>query len=105
MSRDAGDQLDLLTRQYYDQVDEYHPPPNPAKLTDSRSPTYVAMYGLESWELDALDLAALDGMVSGAIEGFLDQDIYDEMLEREESDKAAVLAAARSLRSEDGLER
>ena len=63
------------------------------------------MYGLESWELDALDLAALDGMVSGAIEGFLDQDIYDEMLEREESDKAAVLAAARSLRSEDGLER
>ena len=96
--------LELLTRQHgvevvrlalnHDQVAEYQPPPNSAKLTDSRSPPYVAMYGLESWELDAL--------VSAAIEQFLDQDLYDEMLEREEPDQAAIRAAAKSLSSGDG---
>ena len=104
MSRDVEDRLDLLTRRYgvqvvrlalnYEQVDEYHPPPNSAKLTDSRSPGYVDMYGLESWELDAL--------VSAVIEQFLDQDLYDEMLDREEADKAAIRAAAKSLSSGDG---
>ena len=74
-----------------DQVDEYQPPPNPAKLTDSRAPGYVAMYGLDIWELD--------GLVSDAIEQFLDQDVYDAMLEREEADKAAIRAAAAALGS------
>ena len=111
MSRDVDDRLELLTRQYgvqvvrlalnYDQVEEYQPPPNPTKLTDSRSPTYVAQYGLESWELDALDPAVLDGLVSGAIEQFLDQELYGEMLEREETDKATIRALARSFPSGD----
>ena len=110
MSRDIDDRLELLTRQYgvevvrlalnHDQVDEYKPPPNPAKLTDSRSPGYVAMYGLESWELDALE--PQDGMVSAAIEGFRDQDRYEEMLEREAADKAAIRAAASTLGSGGG---
>ena len=38
-----------------DQVTEYSPPPNPAKITDSRYDAYVEEYGEESWELDALD--------------------------------------------------
>jgi hypothetical protein len=38
---------------------QYNPPPNPAKLTDSRSEGYIQEYGHESWELDALDPATL----------------------------------------------
>ena len=38
-----------------DQIEEYSPPPNPAKVTDSRYKVYVKNYGDESWELDALD--------------------------------------------------
>lgn len=39
----------------YDQVQAYNPPPNPAKLTDSRYKAYIERYGDESWELDALN--------------------------------------------------
>ena len=59
----------------------------------------VVSNGLDSWELDALDPAVLDGLVSDAIEQFLDQDLYDAMLEREEADKAAIRAAAAALGS------
>jgi hypothetical protein len=38
-----------------DQVEEHNPPLNPAKVTDTRAQAYIATYGTESWELDALD--------------------------------------------------
>lgn len=37
-----------------DQISEYDPPPNPAKITDSRSSSYIEHHGDSSWELDAL---------------------------------------------------
>lgn len=41
-----------LTRQ---QIDQHSPPPNPAKITDSRAEGYIAQHGHDSWELDALE--------------------------------------------------
>lgn len=38
-----------------DQVRTYNPPPNPAKMTDPRAADYIAEYGNDSWELDALE--------------------------------------------------
>lgn len=38
-----------------DQIDQYNPPPNPAKSTDSRFQGYMDEHGDESWELDALE--------------------------------------------------
>lgn len=38
-----------------DQIRHHKPPPNPAKMTDSRSGDYVSRFGTQSWELDALD--------------------------------------------------
>ena len=52
-----------------DQIDQYQPPPNPAKVTDSRAEGYIAEFGTESWELDALEptvLAALIQTPSGS---------------------------------------
>lgn len=49
------------------QVEEQQPPPNPAKVTDSRFESYEAKYGDESWELDALQPAYLTQLVRDAV--------------------------------------
>ena len=107
MSRDIADRLRLMTYDSgievvrlalnMDQVDEYQPPPNPAKLTDSRSDGYVQLYGLESWELDALEPQVLDALISGAIDRFLDMAMYEEVVRREDADREAIRAVARSM--------
>jgi len=50
-----------------DQVTEYSPPPNPAKITDSRYDAYVEEYGEESWELDALDPRSITELIHQTI--------------------------------------
>jgi len=66
------------------QVQQYSPPPNPAKLTDSRADDYVAKYGRQSWELDALDPATLSALVQAEVDSVRDQDLWDESVEEEE---------------------
>lgn len=61
-----------------DQVRSYRPPPNPAKITDTRARGYIAEFGRQSWELDALEPAVLEGLVRNAIEGIVDRDAMDE---------------------------
>ena len=51
-----------------DQIEEYNPPPNPAKITDSRFKEYQSEYGDESWELDALSPEVLDSLIDEAIQ-------------------------------------
>lgn len=60
-----------------DQVEEYNPPPNPTKLTDSRANGYIDRFGHESWELDALDPATLVALIDSHIEPVVDQDLWD----------------------------
>jgi len=78
----------------WDQVEEYSPPPNPAKITDSRAAGYIADYGTESWELDALDPATLDALIEGAILDILDRDRFDARSDTEESHRTVLTAAA-----------
>lgn len=56
-----------------EQVDTYNPPPNPAKITDSRCAEYIKRYGYESWELDALEPKMLDTLIKEEITKYLDQ--------------------------------
>ena len=49
-------------------VTQTEPPPNPAKLSDSRSASYVETYGYESWELDALEPTVLGQLIQDAID-------------------------------------
>ncbi len=79
----------------YDQVERYNPPPNPAKLTDSRANGYVARHGFESWELDALDPATLDELIAGHIEGIRDEAAWQEIADREHHHRALLSEAAR----------
>lgn len=73
-----------------DQVEEYNPPPNPAKMTDSRAGGYVAKHGDESWEVDALDPDTLVRLITGHVEELVDQDRMDAVKERERTEVARM---------------
>jgi hypothetical protein len=66
------------------QVEEYNPPPNPAKLTDSRSGSYVALHGDESWELDALPPDALADLIRQGVEQYREEDAWWAAVEQED---------------------
>jgi hypothetical protein len=67
------------------QVEQYNPPPNPAKITDSRAEGYIAEFGDESWELDALEPAVIAALIRDAVAS-----LRDEALWKTASDKEAV---------------
>lgn len=64
-----------LTRK---QVDEKNPPPNPAKVTDSRFEGYKREHGDESWELDALEPSYLVALVTKHITEHIDDEKWEE---------------------------
>lgn len=66
------------------QVNIYNPPPNPAKTTDSRYNDYQKKYGVESWELDALDPIIISDLIEEEIKKYRDDDILEEILSEEE---------------------
>lgn len=69
----------------YEQVEELKPPPNPAKVGDSRYSDYVNYFGTKScWELDAIDANELVTMLTTSVEKFLDMDLLNEVKEREQ---------------------
>jgi hypothetical protein len=67
-----------------DQVEQYDPPPNPAKLTDSRAQKYIDEYGHESWELDALEPTVLIELIRDEIKQVRDIDAWDEAIRMQE---------------------
>jgi len=87
MTRDLEDRLRLFGSRVdvrrialnMDQVEQYAPPPNPAKLTDSRATGYIAEYGRESWELDALDPTVIQDLVEREILARLDMDEWNRV--------------------------
>lgn len=87
------------------QIRDLNPPPNPAKLSDSRASEYVAKYGRDSWELDALDPSYLIEIVEEAILRLRDEDLYQERLEDLRRDRGilsrAIDAALKAKREEE----
>lgn len=61
-----------------DQVEEYGPPPNPAKVTDSRFEGYLRDYGTECWELDALEPQVIDQLIRDNVALYRDEDLWVE---------------------------
>jgi len=100
MTRDIRDRLQLFMGGLelrrlalnFDQVEQYDPPPNPAKLTDSRIGAYLRDHGNESWELDALEPAVLVELIRNEVTGLIDQDAWDDAV-AEETEARGHLAA------------
>jgi hypothetical protein len=93
MTRDIQDRLNLFMGAgtieihrlalNWDQIERYHPPPNPAKVTDSRAAAYIEEFGDESWELDALDPTAISTLIREAVADIIDQEAWDEATAKE----------------------
>ncbi len=73
-----------------EQIKKYNPPPNPAKITDTRSPEYIRKYGKVSWEVDALPPEVLDKVLTDSIEEHLDLTKYEKILSRERKEKKEI---------------
>ena len=80
-----------------DQVTEFNPPPNPAKLSDSRAADYVERYGYESWELDALPPDTLQGLIEDAVSSVRDVDAYEQAEARQERARAKLREVAETI--------
>lgn len=66
-----------------EQIEEFNPPPNPAKITDPRAKWYIEKYGKTSWELDALPPKELIRLAENAIKSIIDIDLFNEVIEEE----------------------
>jgi hypothetical protein len=77
-----------------DQVEQYRPPPNPAKQTDKRFANYLAEFGTESWELDAIEPSVIDDLIRREIESLVDMKKWNVAKKREEKNRAVLAKAA-----------
>lgn len=73
-----------------EQIEEYNPPPNPAKISDPRAAWYIQMFGNKSWELDALRPDVLEKIVHNAVTENISLSAFTKMLEEEAKDKAKL---------------
>jgi len=93
MTRDIQERLEMFGSTavihrialVYDQIEQYNPPPNPAKTTDARYQSYADKYGDESWELDALEPSVIVSLIREAVEARIDQDAWEEALSRQQT--------------------
>lgn len=85
-----------------DQVEEYGPPPNPAKITDSRAEACINKHGTESWELDALEPGVMADLIRHEVLGVRDEDLWEEKDEEESRGRKRLAASAAQLRKEAG---
>jgi hypothetical protein len=77
-----------------DQVEEHQPPPNPAKITDSRASGYIREHGRSSWELDALEPSLLDRIIEDEIWAVRDVDLWDASTRAMEQERALLNTVA-----------
>ena len=98
MSRDIEDRLAMFGSSVIlnrialnmDQVRQYEPPPNPAKITDSRATAYIEEFGDESWELDALDPDILVELIEKEITEHVDMDLFEAAKDRQEEERKVL---------------
>lgn len=103
MTRDVRERLEMFSRGpvevhrlalNMDQVEQWQPPDNPAKLSDARADAYIAQFGESSWELDAVEPTTLGGLVRDQINDLRDAYLYAEQKTREDRMKSDLLTFA-----------
>lgn len=101
MTRDIESRIRLFTKDNVyvvvnrialtdEQIREVNPPPNPAKITDSRYESYVKEYGTESYELDALEPRYITNLISENIEIYRNENIYNYAYNRQEEEREKI---------------
>lgn len=77
-----------------DQVQEYQPPENPAKSTDTRFAEYERNFGDSSWELDALEPIVLQRLIAEKVAAMRDDDLYAGKMTQEAEARALLSVMA-----------
>jgi hypothetical protein len=99
MNRNIRDQMDVfqcpvdvrMMALTMDQVEELGPPSDPAKPSDSRYEAYAEIYGPDCWELDALEPAYLEDLVTNTVEEYRDdRPAWNAMAEAEEDHTVTI---------------
>lgn len=106
MSRDISDRINLFADGLVNkievkrialnmnQVEQYNPPPNPAKTTDGRYKKYAEEYGEESWELDALSPETISNLINDEMEEIVDTAEWAAAEERQAEGRRLLKAVA-----------
>jgi hypothetical protein len=66
-----------------EQIKYYDLPPNPTKMTDTRSNKYIEHYGKTCWEVDALKPQVLTQIVETNIQDIIDMHLYNRVIIKE----------------------
>ncbi|MBA7684473.1 hypothetical protein ES703_92869 [subsurface metagenome] len=101
MTRDITDRLNLFSffkggievrriALTMEQIEEVNPPPNPAKVTDSRYEKYSAEFGEESWELDALEPSYIADLIQRAVFEERDIERWEEAYKKQEEERRQI---------------
>lgn len=102
MTRDIQDRLDIFKTCVevkrialnMEQIQQFNPPPNPAKVTDSRYQGYMAEYGEESWELDALDPRTINNLITDEIKVLTDSGRQQVLVRKQERERKKLQTIA-----------
>jgi hypothetical protein len=99
MTRDIEERLQMYSRLgsgeievvrlalNWGQVQDWKPPENPAKQTDSRFKRYVRQFGTSSWELDAVEPKRLARLIQEEVEQRIDHGVWHDRAAMEDSMK------------------
>lgn len=99
MTRDITERLAMFSGQRvdvirialnWDQVKQYNPPPNPAKVSDSRFIAYQQEFGDESWELDALEPKVIDALIQKHVKTFRDDHAWNATAKVQDAGREAL---------------
>ena len=98
MTRDIQERMNLFEADVevkrvaltMEQIRKFNPPPNPAKITDSRCGGYISKFGDKSWELDALEPRVITRLIQSEVVSYMDVDLYKDVCNREEEDKKEI---------------
>lgn len=103
MTRDVRERLSMFSGREIDvrrlalnmdQIEEYGPPPNAVKESDGRSAGYIAQFGDECWELDALEPHVLDRLVRDNVRKLIEPKKWKAAMDHEEGNRNLLERAA-----------
>lgn len=95
MIRDIQDRLEMFGSNVRviqialnkEQIAKFNPPPNPAKITDSRYEKYQSLHGSDSWELDALDPREIEKIIRDGVKRFTDEPARQDIIDEQEHER------------------
>lgn len=77
-----------------DQIEQYDPPPNPTKITDSRYHGYTVEYGFSSWELDSLNPEDMVELIQNELRQYMDDELWRAAVQREADERERLTEMA-----------